>query len=102
MDLNRKSPRIIKSLGFFQIISRQRPTFPQPRGCSIIGPGGLNFRVRNGNGWTPSGMVTENYLNKILNIWNDKVLNFIRFHYLGLIYLDHIYQEQMLLSLTAD
>ena len=37
---------------------RQRPTFPQPRGCSIIGPGGLNGRVRDGNGWIPSGMAT--------------------------------------------
>ena len=25
---------------------------------SIIGPGGLNFRVRNGNGCFPSGMAT--------------------------------------------
>ena len=38
--------------------SRQRPTFPQPRGGSIIGPGGLNFRVRDGNGCDPSGMAT--------------------------------------------
>jgi hypothetical protein len=37
---------------------RQRPTFPQPCGCSIIGPGGLNGRVRDGNGWNPSGMAT--------------------------------------------
>ena len=56
----RKSPEIITSLSFFLITTRQRPTFPHPHGCSIIGPGGLNFRVRNGNGWNPSGMVTEN------------------------------------------
>ena len=31
---------------------------PTPRG-STIGPGGLNFRVRNGNGWAPAGMVTR-------------------------------------------
>ncbi len=37
---------------------RQRPTFPHPRGCSIMGPGGLNGRVRDGNGWNPSGMAT--------------------------------------------
>ena len=55
-----KKPRDFTISELFQITSRQRPTFPQPRGCSIIGPGGLNFRVRNGNGWTPSGMVTEN------------------------------------------
>ena len=46
------------SVGFRR--TRQRPTFPQPRGCSIIGPGGLNFRVRDGNGCGPSGMVTGN------------------------------------------
>ena len=40
--------------------TRQRPTFPQPRSCSIIGPGGLNFRVRDGNGCGPSGLVTGN------------------------------------------
>ena len=56
----RKSPEIITSLSFFLITTRQRPTFPHPHKCSIIGPGGLNFRVRNGNGWDPSGMVTEN------------------------------------------
>ena len=26
---------------------------------STIGPGGLNFRVRNGNGWGPSGIITR-------------------------------------------
>src|SRR6266705_3297142 len=40
--------------------SRQRPTFPQPYSGSIIGPGGLNFRVRDGNGCDPSGMATGN------------------------------------------
>jgi hypothetical protein len=44
--------------GFPRERFRQRPTFPQPRGCSIIGPGGLNGRVRDGNGWVPSGMAT--------------------------------------------
>ena len=38
---------------------RQRPTFPGPRNPSIIGPGGLNFRVRDGNGCCPSGITTE-------------------------------------------
>ena len=54
----RKAQRFINLWAFLKT-TRQRPTFPQPRGCSIIGPGGLNFRVRNGNGWNPSGMVTE-------------------------------------------
>lgn len=40
--------------------TRQRPTFPLPRGSSSIGLGGLNFRVRDGNGWGPSGMATGN------------------------------------------
>jgi hypothetical protein len=39
---------------------RQRPTFPLPHGSSIIGLGGLNFRVRDGNGCDPSGMATGN------------------------------------------
>jgi hypothetical protein len=26
---------------------------------STIGAGGLNFRVRNGNGWVPAAMVTR-------------------------------------------
>ncbi len=46
------------------IRTRQRPTFPQPRSCSIIGPGGLNFRVRDGNGCGPSGKVTGNFFMK--------------------------------------
>src|SRR5687767_11476829 len=29
---------------------RQRPTLPQRGPCSTIGPGELNFRVRDGNG----------------------------------------------------
>src|SRR5918995_4942276 len=55
----KKSPEIQYLWAFLCFKSRQRPTFPQPHGCSIIGPGGLNFRVRNGNGWDPSGKVTE-------------------------------------------
>ena len=30
-----------------------------PRVSSTIGAGGLNFRVRNGNGWGPSAIVTR-------------------------------------------
>jgi hypothetical protein len=44
----------------FLFVTRQRPTFPLPRGSSNIGLGGLNFRVRYGNGWGPSGMATGN------------------------------------------
>ena len=38
--------------------SRQRPTLPPGRPDSTIGAGGLNGRVRNGNGCDPSAMVT--------------------------------------------
>ena len=27
--------------------------------CSTIGPAGLNFRVRDGNGWIPRGKITD-------------------------------------------
>lgn len=37
----------------------RRPIFPESCLSSIVGPGGLNYRVRYGNGWTPSGMVTR-------------------------------------------
>lgn len=38
----------------------QRPTFPG--GPSIIGAGGLNDRVRDGNGCDPSAVVTRNQI----------------------------------------
>ena len=38
--------------------SRQRPTLPQPCGCSTIGGSRLNFRVRNGNGCDPAPVTT--------------------------------------------
>jgi hypothetical protein len=38
---------------------RRRPTLPGGIPPSTIGAGGLNFRVRNGNGWDPSAMATE-------------------------------------------
>ena len=36
---------------------RQRPTLPHTFACSTIGPAGLNFRVRDGNGWGPRGVI---------------------------------------------
>src|SRR5229473_4931194 len=36
-----------------------RPTFPHSYPCSIIGPAGLNFRVRDGNGCDPRGVATR-------------------------------------------
>src|SRR5437763_5283680 len=40
-------------------LCRQRPTLPHSFPCSTIGPAGLNFRVRDGNGWNPRGMITD-------------------------------------------
>src|SRR5690606_6875124 len=39
--------------------ARRRPTLPGTLVPSTIGAGGLNFRVRDGNGWDPSAMATE-------------------------------------------
>ena len=41
-------------------LTRQRPTLPYRCQHSTIGPGGLNFRVRDGNGCGPSGNATGN------------------------------------------
>ena len=37
----------------------RRPTLPGPLDPSTIGAGGLNFRVRNGNGCDPAAMATQ-------------------------------------------
>src|ERR671924_1612615 len=44
--------------GFFYAETRRRPTLPPRLRGSTIGAGGLNFRVRNGNGCLPSAMIT--------------------------------------------
>jgi hypothetical protein len=43
----------------FEKKPRQRPTLPQSLPCSTIGPGGLYFRVRDGNGCDPSGIAAR-------------------------------------------
>jgi hypothetical protein len=43
-----------------QQLSRRRPTLPGGYPPSTIGAGGLNFRVRDGNGCGPTAMVTGN------------------------------------------
>ena len=54
-----KSPTLrIRKDRALNIYSRRRPTLPQSRPCSTIGAGGLNFRVRNGNGCGPSAAAT--------------------------------------------
>src|ERR1700694_3286919 len=40
---------------------RQRPTLPRGFPRSTIGSGGLNFRVRDGNGCDPSDIATGNF-----------------------------------------
>jgi hypothetical protein len=41
-------------------LCRRRPTLPHTFACSTIGPAGLNFRVRDGNGCFPRGKITGN------------------------------------------
>ena len=52
-----KNPAQVSLSGVSKRI-RRRPTLPQRSLCSTIGPGGLNFRVRDGIGWGPSGIAT--------------------------------------------
>ena len=40
-------------------LCRQRPTLPCSFPHSTIGPAGLNFRVRDGNGCVPRGNITD-------------------------------------------
>ena len=56
--LNKKNPARLLERGLKRF--RRRPTLPQRSLCSTIGPGGLNFRVRDGIGWGPSGKATGN------------------------------------------
>src|SRR5208337_2658789 len=62
MKITQKAPPVILTDGAFQLNSRRRPTFPHSYPCSIIGPEGLNFRVRDGNGCDPLGIATEKSL----------------------------------------
>src|SRR5215471_10279365 len=55
----RKRPRSLLNVAFF-IFMRRRPTLPHTFAYSTIGPAGLNFRVRDGNGWNPRGMIAAN------------------------------------------
>ena len=55
-----KSPHLELVWAFPSVLSRQRPTLPRSCPRSTIGAGGLNFRVRDGNGCFPSAMATGN------------------------------------------
>ena len=63
--INTKSPSLPTG-AFLDLIGR-RPTLPHTRACSTIGAEGLNFRVRDGNGWDPFARITQN-LFESLNI----------------------------------
>src|SRR5207245_11639699 len=56
--LEKLSPAILAGRGTYKN-ARQRPTLPSGYPDSTIGAGGLNFRVRKGNGCFPSAKVTE-------------------------------------------
>ena len=47
--------------GLSDLIGR-RPTLPHTCACSTIGAEGLNFRVRDGNGWDPHATITQKSL----------------------------------------
>ena len=57
MHSTSKSPSLAK--GAFVKIILATTYFPGALRPSIVGPGGLNYRVRNGNGWTPTGKITR-------------------------------------------
>ncbi len=44
---------------------RRRPTLPGSLLPSTIGAGGLNFRVRNGNGCDPAAIATETFVKRV-------------------------------------
>ncbi len=54
-----KEPATSMAVGSSIERSRRRPTLPHSCPCSTIGPEGLNFRVRDGNGCGPLGIATE-------------------------------------------
>lgn len=56
----RKGPTFM-GLGLLDLSGRL-PTLPHTCACSTIGAEGLNFRVRDGNGWDPLAMVTQHLL----------------------------------------
>src|ERR1700731_2732127 len=55
-ESNQKAPAFAGA----SFLSGQRPTLPHTRACSTIGAEGLNFRVRDGNGWDPFARITQN------------------------------------------
>ena len=62
MTFQRKKPRPTSQLIGVCFKSRQRPSLPRSDPRSTIGPEGLNFRVRDGNGCDPLGKAAEKLL----------------------------------------
>ena len=58
LNVKRKRPRCVSNVTF---IYAGNDLLSHTLGaCSTIGPAGLNFRVRYGNGWNPRGKITDN------------------------------------------
>jgi hypothetical protein len=60
-EATKKSPSRFSRDGLCVLIWH-RPTFEGPCGPTIIGAGGLNCRVRDGNGWDPAAMGARNLI----------------------------------------
>src|SRR5262252_9966237 len=58
MLCTKEKANLISQTGLY--LCRQRPTLPHTFACSTIGSAGLNFRVRDGNGWIPRDKITDN------------------------------------------
>src|SRR5690606_2346425 len=72
---NRPASFLFKKIpgGSGKKIGWRRPTLPQRLRCSTIGAGGLNFRVRDGIGWTPSAVATNQTVCRLLFYLCDNV-----------------------------
>ena len=46
-------------VGFLEELIGRRPTLPRTCARSTIGAEGLNYRVRDGNGWDPLARITQ-------------------------------------------
>jgi hypothetical protein len=66
----KEKANLISQTGLY--LCRQRPTLPHTFACSTIGPAGLNFRVRDGNGWNPRGKITDKSEQRLLvfGLWS--------------------------------
>jgi hypothetical protein len=61
-NLPRRTKKRSRPIERLHLVYRQRPTLPHSPPCSTIGAGGLNCRVRNGNGCCPSAVATGKFV----------------------------------------